>query len=321
MRRALVALILAAMALPGSAQEDFYAGKSASEDFYSSKEWGWSWYQDPRPAKPRPPQPAPPPAASAAPPPAPATKAAPQIFSSAWLRENFERLRDEAMDDPSNTDKVRAYMYAQRVALDKSQRFANAASTVAQTDPLLDERNRIPLDTAAAAAVAQGVGKRKQEAIKHLATVGGLLFFFDSTCEHCRTQFQALEWLKRDYNFTVKNISVDGKGLPGMPPSMWVRDEGQAKALRLSIMPTTIYAVPPDKFYIISQGYYAAETLGEKMLLAATTDKLLPDAMTKAISTYDRGVLTGEDLKDAAVDANDSKAWVEALRKKLGARY
>lgn len=295
------------------------ASAGATDSFYSSKEWGWSWYQDPPPAK-KPAEVKPPPAET--PQPAVPTKAVPaQMFTAAWLRANLDRLRDEAMDHPDDKDKVRAYMYAQRVTMDKAQRFAIAASTVVQTDPLLDESSRIPIDTAAAAAVAQDVGKNKKEIIKYLASVGGILFFFDSSCAYCQTQLMALEWLKKDYGFAVKNVSVDGNGLRGMQMDSWVKDDGQAKALGLSIMPTTIYAVPPDKFYIISQGYHSAETLGEKMLLAAQADNFIPANMMRTLETYDRGVLAAEDLRDQSVDPNDSKAWVELLRKKLGARY
>lgn len=310
MRRIVPLLLLAAVAGAGRAESPFY----------QDKERGWHWYEDPPAKKEQPPEkveplrPAPPPSAKTPEPKGPA------MFSAAWLRENMDKLRDDAIDHPDDPAKVRAFLYSQRVLMDKAQRFASSASTMAQTDPLLDETNRIPMDAAAIAAVQQGISKDREEALKYMAGVGGILFFFDSTCPHCTTQFAALEWLKKDHGFTVKNISVDGKPIPGMSVG-WVRDEGQAKALGLTIMPTTIFAVPPDRYYIISQGYHSAQTLGEKIVMAALGDKLLPERLVKSQQVYERGVLTAEDLRDPAVNSTDTKAWVDSLRKKLGTRY
>lgn len=292
------------------------------QGFYSDKERGWHWYEDPPVEKKAPPpKPVPPPVAVAAPPAASVTApGVPALFSTAWLRANLDRLRDDAMDNPDDKDKVRAYMYAQRVMLDKAQRFSTAASTVVKTDPLLDETNRVPMDMMATAAVQQSVAANRKEAVKYLAGKGGILFFFDSTCEFCKVQVAALNWLEKDYGYTIKAISVDGKPMPGVKAG-WVKDEGQARALGLTIMPTTIFAVPPDRFFIISQGYHSAESLEEKILLAAQADNLLPEAMAKKHQTYERGVLKPGDLRDPALDPNDSKAWVDQLRKKLGARY
>ena len=283
------------------------------QTFYQDKERGWHWYEDPPPPKKQTQEPK-------KPEPKAETPAKPRIFGAAWLRENLPRLRDDAIDDPDNKDKVRAYMYAQRVLLDKAQRFATASSTIAQTDPLLDESSRVPLDTAAAAALKAGMNKDREETVRFLAGKGGILFFFDSTCAYCTTQFQALDWLKTNYGFTVRNISVDGKAIPGMGAD-WVRDQGQARALGLVMTPTTIYAVPPDKFFIISQGFHAADTLAEKMVMSAIMDNLLPERLAKSYKSFERGVLSGEDLQDPNLNPEDSKVWVEQLRRKLGDHY
>jgi conjugal transfer pilus assembly protein TraF len=297
----------------------------AEPPFYQEKERGWHWYEDPPKKADEVVKKIDPPPVALTPPPSPAevklpSAKVPAMFSAAWLRENMQTLRDDAIDHPDDPAKVSAFLYAQRVLFDKAQRFASSASTIAKTDPLLDETNRIPMDTAAIAAVQQGITKDRIEALKFLAGVGGILFFFDSSCPYCATQFAALAWLSKDYGFTVKNISVDGKAITGMPPG-WTKDEGQAKALGLTIMPTTIFAVPPDRYYIISQGYHSAETLGEKIVMAAMGDKLIPESLVKSQQTYERGVLTAEDLRDPKLNPAEGKSWVEALRKKLGTRY
>ncbi len=287
-------------------------------NYYRDKERGWYWYEDPPQGKSTTP--------SEPPPKAPSPKAQeakpeqPKLFSAEWLRKNLDRLRDEAIDNPDDKEKVAAYMYAQRVTMDKAQRFASAAATMAKTDPLLDETTRVPLDTAAAAAFHRGIEANKGEAIKLLAKKGGILFFFDSSCSFCMTQTRALRWLEKESGFTVLNISIDGKPIEGM--ARYVKDTGQAAALRLKMTPTTIYAVPPDKYYIISQGYHSADTLLDKIMTVAVTEKLLPEHMIEIQRGYERGVLTAGDMRDPALTSrDDTKEWVRALQERLGNRY
>lgn len=292
-------------------------GEEPGGSYFREKEQGWYWYKDPPPEPPKKkPEPKP------EPPPAPVEKKPepPKLFSTAWLRQNLDRLRDDAIDNPDDKDKVAAYMYAQRVVMDKAQRFASAASTLAKTDPLLDETNRVPLDTTAAVAFQRGINANKAAAVKLLAEKGGILFFFDSSCRFCVAQQMALSWLERENGFTVLNISTDGKPLNGM--RSFVKDTGQAAALRLKITPTTIYAVPPNGYYIISQGFHSAETLIDKIMTVAVAEKLLPKEMIEIDRAHDRGVLTAEDLRDPAIaGTGDSKAWVRALQERLGYRY
>lgn len=296
-----------------------------SLDRFERKAEGWNWYQDPVERKapvqpPEAPKKADPPKAEEAKPPKEAKAPGPAPFSVKWLRENYERIRDDAIDNPDDPEKVQAYLYAQRIILDKSQSFATAAQLMSSTDPLLDETNRIPLDTAAKFAVLRGHSDAKQEALKDLAARGGIFFFFDSTCSYCAVQLQALEWLRKDHGFSVKNISTDGKPLPGM--DSWVRDSGQARALGLRITPTTLFVIPPAGYYIISQGFHSAETLGEKILMVAGSKGLLRPDLAKRIDIFQRGLVSPEDLRDPALatTAQDTRAWVKVLQQKIGGR-
>lgn len=282
--------------------------------FFQEKERGWYWYEDPPPEKKKeiPEQePSPPPTDQA-------KQTGPKPFSAQWLRDNLDRLRDDAIDNPDDEAKVAAFLYAQRVLMDKAQRFATAASTLAKSDPLLDETNRVPMDAAAASLFQRAIHANQDDALKKLSEIGGIFFFYDSTCRFCPLQQNSIDHLAQKYGFTVKNVSVDGKPLPGMRD--WVKDTGQARALGLSIFPTTIFAVPPDKWYIVSQGYHATDTLASKIMLAASSAKLLPKEMIERSHAYDRGVLSAEDLRDREISEDPNK-FVEQLRRKLGARY
>lgn len=302
-----------------------YALAADSSSHYGSKAEGWFWYKDPK-EKPKPAVPEPP--KETQPPPKKPDEKPPEVkpapFTTQWLKENYEKVKMAAIEHPDDKDKMAAYLYIQRMILDKSQNFATAAHQMANTDPLLDESNRIPLDTAAKFAVMRGFDRAKKDAIKEMASKGGLFFFFDTTCGHCLTQQQAIDWLVADYGFSIKNISVDGKGLPGM--RSWVKDEGQAKALGLRIMPTTVFVVPPNGYFIISQGFHSAETLGEKILMVAQAQNLLPPDVTRQLGLFERGVLTPGDMRDKALmesaeEADDPSKWVKQLRDKLEGKY
>ena len=67
-------------------------------------------------------------------------------FSAKWLQQNMPKLLERAIDSP-NKENVEAYLYAQRVAMDKSQVYAESARRVVASDPFLDENNRVPLST------------------------------------------------------------------------------------------------------------------------------------------------------------------------------
>lgn len=323
----MLALALSLVAA-GLLAQPIHAAESLNR--YERKAEGWNWYQDPVEKKGGPATPEEKPGATPEKKPVPGAK--PEVskeakgpgsapFSVKWLRENYDRLRDEAIDNPDDKEKMQAYLYAQRIILDKSQSFATAANLMSSTDPLLDETNRIPLDTAAKFAVIRGHDAAKLEALKDLATRGGIFFFFDSSCAYCPLQLQALEWLRKEHGFAVKSISTDGRGLPGM--DNWVRDAGHARALGLRITPTTVFVMPPSGYYIISQGFHSAETLGEKILMVAGSKSLLRADLAKRIDIFQRGVVTPGDLRDPALataTGQDTKAWVKVLQEKIGGR-
>ena len=47
-------------------------------------------------------------------------------FSAAWFREHMQSFMDKAIDEPTN-ENVRAYLYLQRVMMDKGSQFADVS--------------------------------------------------------------------------------------------------------------------------------------------------------------------------------------------------
>lgn len=295
--------------------------QSVTPNFLKGSEDGWFWYKDPKDALPK-----------VIPVPViqpkeevksekPVEKKPDEIkpFSVEWLRKNMQILQDRAIDNPTN-DNISAYYYAQRVAMDKAQNYAEAARTVVASDPYLDENNRVPIASFATAQFGRSVNKAKDDALKYMSNVGGLWVFYDSTCDFCRPQVNTVKEVAKKYGITVKFISIDGKGLPGLlADGEWVKDSGQAKRLNVKITPTTVFASPPNNYAVISQGLMAQDGLSDRLLLAAQSGNMLPKDVLAGLEKYQRGVLKTEDMSEGASD--DPKVWIAKLKARLQGRY
>lgn len=281
-------------------------------------EEGWFWYKDPKEKKPKPLPPAPPPAEAVAPekPPEP-----PKLFSVKWLGKNLDSLREKAIDEPTD-DNLKNYLYAQRAMMDKSDRFATRAMEVVQADPLLDERNRFPVSSFATNYLMNTAYEAKQKALANLSTRGGLWFFFDTSCRYCIIQQAAISNLVKEMGFAVLNVSMDGKGLPGMKD--FVVDSGQYAKFDLKLLPAVVYAVPPQTYMVISQGALSTDDIKTRLLAYGKAGGMISKELEREIFLMDKGVLTTEDIKEIeskGVDPNDPGSWVKYLRKQLEGRY
>ena len=295
--------LLMGLAVPALADQ-------SGQAFFQGKEEGWFWYKDPKEG----PVQAPPKSM----PPLPAKPKETEPLSVEWLKKQMPVLLDRAVDNPTR-ENVEAYLYAQRLAMDKSQRFSEMSQRVVYSDPFLDENNRVPIASFAKSSFLNGIDQAADASLKHLATVAGLWVFFDSRCEHCRVHAETIEAMRKKHGFVVKYISLDGKGLPNIPA--WVPDQGQSRTLNVRMTPTTVLVAPPNHFLVVSQGMMAQSQLEERMLVAAESEVLLPQAMLADVRRYDRGVLKAEDTRGAGADGDDPAAWVKLLKDKLKGRY
>ena len=282
--------------------------------FFQKKEEGWFWRkEDPLPKPPKPPASAP--VVVVEPPkPRPAEQ---QPFTAAWLRKNLPLLQEKSFDNPTR-ENILAYFYAQRVLLDKSQTWAETSQKVVLTEPALDEVSRTSFSTFGRLATASAQGKARDAVINRLTTVGGLWMFYDSTCSYCLSMAEVVQQASVNHGFVAKYISIDNKPLPGI--NKWVNDQGQAKMLDLKITPTVVFVVPPNGYFIVSQGAMALTDLLDRILIAAENQEMLTTAELKTIYPERSGILTNKDVADGATD--DPVALVTNLRKKItGSTY
>lgn len=308
-------LAIAQPAWAGDAQIEGAVANSAEQAadapagrFIERKAEGWYWYKDPKEKRAKKPA-----ADAAAPAVAPPGKDEP--FSIAWLRKNLPILRDRAIDNPKQN--AEAYLYAQRVAMDKAQNFSEMAQRIVYADPFLDENNRVPLSSFAKPAFLLSVEKSGSAALDELAKTGGLWMFFDSKCDYCKVQADIVNRVAKKHRFLTKFISLDGNGMPEI--SEFVKDNGHAAMLNLRETPTTVFVIPPRTYLIVSQGMMAETQLEERILVAAESQGLLPPDMAAKVAQYSRGVLKTEDMKDGA--GEDPAVWVKTLKDRLKGRY
>jgi len=257
-------------ASPAQTQETDMPGEPVRR-FYERSAEGWFWYkkepehrkrEKQKEALPPPSMPSTPTAES------PPSNTGPAPFSAAWLREELPKAKDRAIDTPT-PENIRAYYYLQRVAMDKAEKFANVAERVVVGDPVLDEVSRRSLATFAANKQNELAGNERDRQLEGIAKRAGLFFFYKSDCPYCEMQAPVLEALATAFGFTVRAISLDGEPLPnGLFPD-FIRDNGQAAQLGVTVTPTIFLANPPNGLAPIAAGVLSLEELKRRIMVVA----------------------------------------------------
>lgn len=257
--------------------------------FYEGKERGWFWYEDPASEEPEedialpalPVQKKVDPETVPVPEP---TKQDTKPLSAEWFRKNMEKYRDKAIDEPTPQN-VSAYMYLQRVMLDKAEKFTEVSQQVVMSDPVLDENSRRPVATFGAFAMDDKATQGTEKAAKQLAKSAGLWFFYSSTCSFCAKEAGVLKGLMNAYDFKVVPIALDGLPLPGGEFSDFTIDRGQAKKMGVESTPA-LFLVKPR------QGSGGVLQIGQGLL---SGDEIVKRAITLS---HQNGWLNEEDYKE-----------------------
>lgn len=296
---------------------------AAEEGFFQRKAEGWFWYEvEPEPieeADQLPPPPAPAPVANPAPAenPEPASPPPPAVLSAAWVRENLPKYLDRAWDDPT-LENVRAYLYLQRYAMDKSEQFADVGQLAVLGDPYLDEAARRPFGSFASDNLDRIAGANKTNLVAKVADQAGIFFFFSSDCPQCEVQAPVLKMLQNADGVTVLPISVDGGPLSvGTFPDYRV-DAGHSEYLGIQTLPALFLATPDGRFAPLGQGTFSLPELRHRFLVAALREGLITESefnrtrpvLNKEYSLAD--VLGAESVpKDLMSQATKEKGFVD----------
>lgn len=303
------------------------AGYSSAADstFYKKKAEGWFWYKDPKLSDPpseasSPAEAAPPHKPQTASPASAPTPAKPAPLSAEWIKSAVESSRQAALDNPTD-ENVATYLYMNRLMLDKAEAFTDKAAQVSKSDPFLDESARIPISNAARGVVFAQQAQARNQILGELFTRGGIFFFFDSKCSFCKNQYELVKKLSQKYPAAeIRFISTDGRPLAGMRDEFWP-DEGQFKTFGLTLTPSIVFAIPPAKVMILSQGLMALDELEARLVAAADREGLINDDIAKSAFIDRRGRLTNSDMQEGKELPDDPKELVKFLKSKLQKRY
>lgn len=245
-----------------------------------------------------------------------------------WLQENYVLLETKVFNDPTK-ENAEAYAYMRRIVMDKSQRMGNAVDEAVRDDPLLNENNRVPYSSSGSISIRNANIQAQQDAVREMSEVGGLLVFVDGSCRFCAMQMPIIDILSKKYGTKVLVISLDGiapKGYAGTT----VKDNGLYGKLQLKLTPSIVYVHKPkgytngadlNKYYTVSQGYYALDELTKMVSYAGFKSKLLSAQVQKDLDIWNRGVASVDDLNKLTLDANNPASFKQKIQPLLLQRY
>lgn len=310
-----VALVMPAHA--DNNKQDKPAPAAAGSAFYADKERGWFWYEEP-PAEPEPVEEKPEPEAPVLSVETPEAEPAdlPPTGSVAWLKIMLPKLKEAAIDDPSETN-IKAFFYAQRLMMDKAERFSRVSIETIKSEPMLDEDLRYPASNAASDALADASTKQKDALLKLIAGEAALMLFFNGNdCVLCGQAVAAISGLENKYGFTIIPVSMDGASLPGGRYTNTQYDKGLAEHLGIITTPAIALIVPPNEVRIVSYSTVSMETAANRILASARDIGLITDQEYSATSRMAQiGLISPEQIKDAPADpTQDPDNFVQRMR-------
>lgn len=324
--------VLACVTTCNSISTTMAAVYGQGESFYQEKEKGWFWYE-PEPEPEADPEQTPEPDIKISPPTAPekpeSTEKPKNVeINVKWLRDNLPRLRDTAIDYPSEVN-VKRYLYAQRLMLDKASKFSAVSMEVSALDPTLNEELRRPGHQNALLQYGDERRKASDKLLKLIAQKAGLFFFFKSTCQFCHQQAPILFNIQEQSGMQILPISVDGKMIPNSPwGNYYVTDTSGTlgQKLHVKVYPT-IYIVTKDgkEMHNIAAGLTSYDELVKRIFVVAKQQKWISEVEYQQIKHVREIQLVKDPSKPITLDENkiynDPSYLSEQLRQQFEARY
>ncbi|MGI9503081.1 MAG: conjugal transfer protein TraF [Geminicoccaceae bacterium] len=291
--------------------------------YFERAEEGWFWYE-PEPElalePPEPPLPEESEAAAEPPPEPPRVEAPPDTpkpLSAAWFRENLDRYRDQAIDDPT-PENVEAYLYLQRIALERAGAFAEASAAAAVKDPWLDANSERPIATYAAQAMDAQAEAARETVLKEIAKEAGILFFYQDQCPLCDSQARVLKLANDVHGFEIVAVSLDGSAPKGGLTD-YRDDDGQAARLGIAALPATFLVRPPDRIELLAQAPLDLQTLGRRIIGQAHALGIINEETVLTTKAVRKPFKLPQDLGDIPPDIMDDPAGlVSHIRQSIG---
>jgi conjugal transfer pilus assembly protein TraF len=251
-----------------------------------------------------------------------------QAVTAEWLAKNLPELQRRAIDNPTE-ENVAAEMYAQRILMDKAQRYEEARLSVVTKDPLLNENNRIPYASTGAQSIRNADYFAQQNAVKELAAAGGLMVFVDGTCRFCSMQMPIVAMLRANFGMEALVVSLDGRKPKNFRGEVQ-KDNGLFRKLGLKLTPSIVYVhkpkayqgeADPNTYLIVSQGFYTADELVKLIAFAGHNREILSAGVMRDLNVWRRGVASSADLQALTLDATRPETFRDRVSPILEKQY
>lgn len=228
-------------------------------------------------------------------------------LSTEWFKENFEVLRDRAVDNPTK-ENVQALLYAERVMLDKSESFARKKNFYQSVMPNLQEGARLPMTGSAATAFRSFKAEQRQEAMFEIANHAGLVFFYDHDCSHCSVMIPLVNRLFRENKQKIYVIAknLHGKTINRLDSNIEIYpDQGQSDTFNIKVWPAIVMLRPPIDVLVVAQGSLFYSELQKRLINIAFETNILTDDWYYRVYPEQRGLISNNQLDGVPDDIQD----------------
>ena len=196
-------------------------------------------------------------------------------LSAQWLRENIQKYRDKAWNNPT-PDNVTAFLAMQQYMLDRSAEFSAVSKQVTVANPQLDASSYRPVTGDGRIELKRQAAESRRDMLSQTAEKAGLWFFYRGSTSHSVEMAELAASLKNRFDFAVLPISLDGQKLPQeleekIGPSRI--NNGQAEKLSVSVEPAFVLMGKDGAYSQVAQGMLALPDLKSRMLIVSYQNK------------------------------------------------
>jgi conjugal transfer pilus assembly protein TraF len=268
----------------------------------------WHYYVDPKEVEKKEPEKVPLPAPPASPSKSTQSGKAPEPFSVAWFKANYEKIENYAIDHPDDPRAIRALAYVERVMLDKSELFAYKKMYHQSVDPNLQEGIRVPITGASKSMMIHRRSTDRKAAMTDILKKVAVIYFHDPSCQFCRQMVPVLNILKSAHPHAEIRVAsthenpVVNKLNPTIPV---YQDTGLIELFNITIFPSVALFLPPNNVYVIAQGSVYFSELEKRMINVAFEEDILGDEWFDTINRDQKGLMSAKALRELPEDIAD----------------
>ena len=288
--------------------------ETLDEGFYSRSSEGWFFYNEENedeeeiepetPVQPEPPQPVQP---AEAPKEKDSTKPKSKLVvgSAAWLKANLPIYLNNAIDNPT-PENINAYLFLQKMSVDKANRFSNAYSLAVSGNPLFDDSLEQSETYAVNRMKEQESKVAAQDIFADLSSRTTILFVFDNS-PFSLFQAGVVKRFSDKFNFKVVPVMAVEPNpdvmqeISGIFPNVIIKP-GMDKQLHTDTLPASLL-VTAEKIIPFLFGGAADSEFSTRIAKVAYREKLINEEMfrkTRILDINDGKSLADIDISNAS---------------------